>query len=79
MPVLTGSFYTGLMLRDNATPPRAHYPRPKDAKAHTIGVWINVEEEAYVEQVARDRGVSKNKAFTLIIDEHRNGKRKVRP
>ena len=62
--------------------PKKKYPRPVDASAHTIGVWIHVDDEDYVEKVARERGVSKNKAFTIIIGEHRagvNGARRVRP
>jgi hypothetical protein len=64
------------VLRDNATPPRASYPRAAGVQSRTIGVYLNIEEESYVEEVARKRGVSKNRAFSLIIDEHRNGKRK---
>jgi len=65
-----------------AVMPKKKYPRPVDASAHTIGVWIHVDDEDYVEAVARDLGISKNKAFKVIISEHRewvNGKHRVRP
>jgi hypothetical protein len=64
----TGISYPVRMLREHNVAPRDSYTRPS---ARNMSIWIDSDLEDYVESVARERGCSKNRAFSLIIDEHR--------
>ena len=64
-----------MALREYNTAKPRSYPAKNgkngSKKARTISVWIHPDDERYVERLAKRLGITKNRAITQIITDHR--------